>query len=116
MRLRPQNLGWATQINNGCSFLFRQAEFEVAERGRLNLLPTISAPFKRPFRDPDLGGEIVAREGVEGGGAGAAAEGSVGDGLDVAVVADRGDAGHDGDDALAGFDFVARPDVPRHPD
>lgn len=66
--------------------------------------------------DPDLGGEIDAREGVESGGAGAAAEGSVGDGLDVAVVADRGDAGRDGDDALAGFDFVARPDVPRHPD
>lgn len=66
--------------------------------------------------DPDLGGEIDAREGVESGGAGAAAEGSVGDGLDVAVVADRGDAGGDGDDALAGFDFVAGPDVPRHPD
>lgn len=43
--------------------------------------------------DPDLGGEIDAGEGVEGGGAGLAAERRVGKGWDIRVGPDRGDAG-----------------------
>ena len=71
-------------------------------------------PLEAERADPDLGGEIDAGEGVEDGDAGAALEGSVGEGRDVGVAADRGDGGGEGDDALAGFDLGARPDVPGH--
>lgn len=43
--------------------------------------------------DPDLGGEVDAGEGVEGGGAGFAAERGVREARDVGVRADHGDGG-----------------------
>jgi len=64
--------------------------------------------------DPDLGGEVDAGEGVEGGGAGFAAERGVLEAGDVRVGTDEGDGGGERDDALAGFDLGAGPHVPRH--
>lgn len=65
--------------------------------------------------DPDLGGEVHAREGVEDGGAGLAPERRVGERGDLTVVPDRRDADGEWDHALAGLDLGARPCVPRHP-
>jgi len=64
--------------------------------------------------DPDLGSEVDAREGVEGGGAGLAAERGVLEAGDVRVGADEGDGGCQRDDALARFHLGAGPHVPRH--
>jgi len=65
--------------------------------------------------DPDLGGEVDAREGVEDGGAGLAAERRVGErGGNVGVGAEEGDGCSEGDDALARLHLGARPQVPRH--
>lgn len=66
--------------------------------------------------DPDLGGEVDARERVEWGRTGLAAEWRVREARDVGVGADRGDGGGEWDDALAGFDFGAWPHVPCHAD
>lgn len=65
--------------------------------------------------DPDLGGEVDAREGVEGGRAGLAAQRRVWERGDVGVGPDRGDAGGEWDHALAGLHLSAWPNVPRHP-
>ena len=65
--------------------------------------------------DPDLGGEVDAREGVEDGGAGLAAERRVGKrGGNARVGAEEGDGCGEGDDALARLHLGARPQVPRH--
>ncbi|RDX67816.1 hypothetical protein CR513_53262, partial [Mucuna pruriens] len=65
--------------------------------------------------DPDLGGEVNAREGIEDRRAGSAAERGVREcGRDVRVVTDEGDGGGQGNHALARLHFRARPQVPRH--
>ena len=65
--------------------------------------------------DPDLGGEVDAREGVEDGGAGLAAERRVGErGGNVWVGTEEGNGCGEGYDALARLHLGARPQVPRH--
>lgn len=66
--------------------------------------------------DPEEGGEVDAGVGVEDGGAGLAAERGVREVGNVGVVADRGDRGGQGDDALGGLHLGARPGVPGHAD
>lgn len=66
--------------------------------------------------DPDLGGEIHARKGVERGGAGLAAQRRVGKRGDVGVRPDRRDGGGEWDHALRCLHLSAWPDIPRHPD
>ena len=59
--------------------------------------------------DPDLGGEVDAGEGVEGGGAGFASEWGVREGGNVRVWPDWGDCGGEWDHALAGVHLRAWP-------
>lgn len=68
------------------------------------------------WADPDLDGEINTSERIESGGASAATERSIRNGLDITVVTDRRDTSSDRDHTLAGFNLGTWPDVPRHTD
>lgn len=66
--------------------------------------------------DPDLGGEVDAGEGVEGGGAGLTTERGVREAGDVRVGTDQSHRRRQRDHALARFNLRTGPHVPRHAD
>lgn len=64
--------------------------------------------------DPNLCGEVDTRKRVENGGARLATERRVRESGDLRVRTDRGDRGGEWNNALAGLDLGARPNIPGH--